>query len=202
MTIATQPARRPNIVLAEDDHEQIVIRQDPETGLRFIVAVHSTALGPSLGGMRLKRYSGGLRDALEDVMGLARTMTLKASAAGLDLGGGKSVMIDDGRPEMREAWLAGAAQVIATPVEDPFGTAGVRQRVLDAWAASPARFREDANAEEDFALGGYRDRLVVELAQNAADAASRDGVAGRLHLRRDPDRLVVANTGALTGEKL
>ena len=44
--------------------------------------------------------------------------------------------------------------------------------------ASPARFREDANAEEDYALGGYRDRVVVELAQNAADAAARAGVPG------------------------
>ena len=61
MTIATQPAQRPNIALAEDDHEQIVIRQDAETGLRLIVAVHSTVLGPSLGGMRLKRYAGGLQ---------------------------------------------------------------------------------------------------------------------------------------------
>ena len=98
--------------LHDDDHEQIVIRQDPETGLRFIVAVHSTVLGPSLGGMRLKRYPGGLREALEDVMGLARTMTLKASAAGLDLGGGKAVMIDDGRSELREERLERAARVI------------------------------------------------------------------------------------------
>ena len=65
---------------------------------------------------------------------------------------------------------------------DPFGTAELRRRVLDAWAASPARFREDANAEEDYALGGYRDRVVVELAQNAADAAARAGVAGGLRL--------------------
>lgn len=101
-----------NIALADDDHEQVVIRQDPETGLRFIVAVHSTVLGPALGGMRLKRYPGGLREALEDVMGLARTMTLKASAAGLELGGGKAVMIDDGRAEMRAARLEGAARVI------------------------------------------------------------------------------------------
>jgi valine dehydrogenase (NAD+) len=112
MTIATQPAQRANIALADDDHEQIVIRQDPETGLRLIVAVHSTVLGPSLGGMRLKRYGGGLREALEDVMGLARTMTLKASAAGLDLGGGKAVMIDDGRTEMRKPRLKAAAHVI------------------------------------------------------------------------------------------
>src|SRR5829696_6080940 len=112
MTIATQPLPRANIALADDDHEQIVIRQDPDTGLRFIVAVHSTVLGPALGGMRLKRYPGGLREALEDVMGLARTMTLKESAAGLDLGGGKAVMIDDGRDELRAARLEGAARVI------------------------------------------------------------------------------------------
>jgi valine dehydrogenase (NAD+) len=98
--------------MADDDHEQIVIRQDKETGLRLIVAVHSTLLGPALGGMRLKRYPGGLREALDDVMGLARTMTLKASAAGLDLGGGKAVMIDDGRPELRTARLEAAARVI------------------------------------------------------------------------------------------
>ena len=65
---------------------------------------------------------------------------------------------------------------------DPFGTEELRGRVLAAWAASPARFREDANAEEDYALGGYRDRVVVELAQNAADAAARAGVPGRLVL--------------------
>src|SRR3954452_8095383 len=112
MTIATRHAPGVNIPMADDDHEQIVVRQDKETGLRFIVAVHSTVLGPALGGMRVKRYPGGLREALEDVMGLARTMTLKASAAGLDLGGGKAVMIDDGRDEMRAARLEAAARVI------------------------------------------------------------------------------------------
>ena len=89
-----------------------MIRQDPATGLRLIVAVHSTVLGPALGGMRLKRYAGGLREALADVMGLARTMTLKAAAAGLELGGGKAVMIDDGRGELREARLEVAGRVI------------------------------------------------------------------------------------------
>ena len=113
MTISATPAvLRSAAEIAEDDHEQIVIRQDPETGLRFIVAVHSTVLGPALGGMRLKRYPGGLREALEDVMGLARTMMLKAAAAGLDLGGGKAVMIDDGNADLRQARLEGAAAVI------------------------------------------------------------------------------------------
>ena len=79
---------------------------------------------------------------------------------------------------------------------DPFATAALRGRVLDAWAASPARFREDANAEEDYALGGYRDRVVVELAQNAADAAARAGVPGRLRLTLRDGTLVASNTGA------
>ncbi|GAA1897080.1 hypothetical protein GCM10009716_03910 [Streptomyces sodiiphilus] len=79
---------------------------------------------------------------------------------------------------------------------DPFGTARLRRGVLDAWAASPARFREDANAEEDLARGGYRDRLVIELAQNASDAAARAGVPGRLLLALGDGGLTAANTGA------
>ncbi|NBE52852.1 sacsin N-terminal ATP-binding-like domain-containing protein [Streptomyces boluensis] len=79
---------------------------------------------------------------------------------------------------------------------DPFGTVGLRRAVLDAWGAAPARFREDANAEEDLALGGYRDRLVVELAQNAADAAARARVPGRLRLTLRDGVLAAANTGA------
>ncbi|WUW26714.1 molecular chaperone Hsp90 [Streptomyces sp. NBC_01463] len=90
----------------------------------------------------------------------------------------------------------------ATEGADPFGTARLRRGVLDAWGAGPARFREDANAEEDLALGGYRDRLVVELAQNAADAAARARVPGRLRLTLRPATatapavLAAANTGA------
>ncbi|UYQ62862.1 sacsin N-terminal ATP-binding-like domain-containing protein [Streptomyces peucetius] len=86
--------------------------------------------------------------------------------------------------------------VRTTEWADPFGTARLRRGVLDAWGASPARFREDANAEEDLALGGYRDRLVVELAQNAADAAARAGVPGRLRLTLSENTLAAANTGA------
>jgi hypothetical protein len=70
--------------------------------------------------------------------------------------------------------------------------------VLAAWAASPARFREDANAEEDLVLGGYRDRVLIELAQNAADAASRAGVRGRLRFELNSADAVLraSNTGA------
>jgi glutamate dehydrogenase/leucine dehydrogenase len=113
MTIVSQPIPAPAAALLhDDDHERIVVRQDPHSGLRMIVAVHSTALGPALGGLRVKRYPGGLREALEDVMTLARTMTLKASAAGLDLGGGKAVILDDGQTDTREARLEAAAGLI------------------------------------------------------------------------------------------
>jgi hypothetical protein len=79
---------------------------------------------------------------------------------------------------------------------DPHDTARLRARVLEAWAASPARFREDANAEDDLVRGGYRDRVVVELAQNAADAATRAGIPGRLRLTLTGRELVASNTGA------
>uniref|UniRef100_UPI0035AB7349 sacsin N-terminal ATP-binding-like domain-containing protein n=1 Tax=Actinotalea sp. C106 TaxID=2908644 RepID=UPI0035AB7349 len=84
---------------------------------------------------------------------------------------------------------------------DPFGTRALRDTVLAAWSASPARFREDANAEEDHAHGYYRDRVVVELAQNAADAAVRAGSRSTLllSLTTGPEgtgTLLAANTGA------
>ena len=85
---------------------------------------------------------------------------------------------------------------MSQPQTDPFDTASLRAAVLDAWRSSPTRFREDANVEEDYALGAYRDRLIVELAQNAADAARSAGVPGRILIRVADDGLVVANTGA------
>lgn len=83
---------------------------------------------------------------------------------------------------------------------DPFGTAALRESVLSAWRDSPTRFREDANAEDDLRVGGYRDRLLVELAQNASDAAAADRVPGVWWLRMvdtaHGTELRAANTGA------
>ncbi|WP_207841496.1 Glu/Leu/Phe/Val family dehydrogenase [Williamsia soli] len=78
----------------ERAHEQVVFCQDSVTGLRAIIALHSTTLGPALGGTRFRAY----RDegsALTDVLRLSRGMTYKAAAAGLELGGGKAVIIGD-----------------------------------------------------------------------------------------------------------
>ncbi len=80
--------------------------------------------------------------------------------------------------------------------DDPFDTAVLRSSTLDAWAASPTRLAEDAAAESDLVTVGYRDRLLTELAANAADAASAAGIAGRLAVWVDGAELHVANTGA------
>ena len=81
-------------------------------------------------------------------------------------------------------------------VTDPFGTADLRRVVLDAWTASPTRFREDANAEDLLAAGGYAGRALVELAANGVDAAVADGVPARLRIRLVDDELRLANAGA------
>jgi len=84
-------------VLAKMDsfeHEQVVFCQDKETGLKAIIAIHDTTLGPALGGTRMWNYDNE-EDALEDVLRLSRGMSFKASISGLDLGGGKAVIIGD-----------------------------------------------------------------------------------------------------------
>src|SRR5436305_3335380 len=77
-----------------EGHEEIVHCADRGSGLRAIIAIHSTALGPALGGVRMRPYQSE-HDALDDVLRLSRAMTYKASLAGIDYGGGKSVIIGD-----------------------------------------------------------------------------------------------------------
>ena len=88
-------------------HEQVTFFYDEKTGLKAIVAIHSTALGPALGGCRVWPYESEAA-ALNDVLRLSRAMTYKNSAMGLPLGGGKAVIIADSRadktPELFEAF--------------------------------------------------------------------------------------------------
>ncbi|MEO5661995.1 MAG: Glu/Leu/Phe/Val dehydrogenase [Nocardioides sp.] len=76
------------------EHEQVVFANDEATGLQAIIAIHSTALGPALGGTRFYPYAS-TDAAIEDVLNLSRGMSYKAALAGLDLGGGKAVIIGD-----------------------------------------------------------------------------------------------------------
>ncbi|MDO9377206.1 MAG: Glu/Leu/Phe/Val dehydrogenase dimerization domain-containing protein [Nocardioidaceae bacterium] len=87
-----------------DGHEQVVFVSDRESGLRAIVAISSTALGPALGGTRFYPYASE-QDALRDVLGLAHSMTYKNALAGLDHGGGKAVVIGDPRRDKTEPLL-------------------------------------------------------------------------------------------------
>src|SRR5207247_747722 len=84
------------------EHEQVSAYYDPTAGYRGIIAIHSTVLGPSLGGTRFWNYASD-EEALVDALRLARGMTYKAAVAGLNLGGGKSVIIGDNRTTRREA---------------------------------------------------------------------------------------------------
>ncbi|MGW4246835.1 sacsin N-terminal ATP-binding-like domain-containing protein, partial [Nocardia sp. NPDC004722] len=86
--------------------------------------------------------------------------------------------------------------MIATDLGDPFGTEALRAGVVAAWRGSPTRLREDAATEADLVRSGYRDRLLTELAQNAADAALKADVPGRVAVWLDGRTLHVANTGA------
>jgi leucine dehydrogenase len=86
------------------DHEQVVFCNDPKTGLKAIIAIHDTTLGPALGGCRFWNYKTE-EDAIFDVMRLSRGMTYKAAVAGLNLGGGKSVIIGDPTKLKSEAFF-------------------------------------------------------------------------------------------------
>lgn len=88
-------------LLAEHSHEQISFFQEPSSGYRGIIAIHDTTLGPALGGTRFWRYASD-REAVIDALRLARGMTYKAAVAGLNLGGGKSVILGDNRTTRRE----------------------------------------------------------------------------------------------------
>src|SRR5215210_7353138 len=87
--------------LASMGHEQIVMCSDPSCGYKGILAVHSTKLGPALGGTRFWQYATD-EEAITDALRLSRGMTYKNAVAGLDLGGGKSVIIGDNRTSDRE----------------------------------------------------------------------------------------------------
>lgn len=85
-------------------HEQVVFCNDPSTGLKAIIGVHNTILGPSLGGVRMWPYKSEA-EALNDALRLSRGMTFKNSIAGLNLGGGKAVIIGDARTQKNEALM-------------------------------------------------------------------------------------------------
>jgi leucine dehydrogenase len=97
--LANNPVIAP---MSKYNHEQLLFCNDNDTGLKAIIAVHNTTLGPALGGTRMWTYNNEL-EALNDVLRLSRGMTYKNSISGLNLGGGKAVIIGDSRSMKSEA---------------------------------------------------------------------------------------------------
>jgi leucine dehydrogenase len=106
-SVTQQPAatvEKPFEGMTLGGHEQVTFCYDEATGLRAIIAVHNTVLGPSLGGLRMWKYANET-EALNDVLRLSRGMTYKASITGLNLGGGKAVIIGDSKKDKSEALI-------------------------------------------------------------------------------------------------
>jgi valine dehydrogenase (NAD+) len=97
--------------LKDAGHEQVVFCQDPQSGLKAIIAIYSTALGPALGGTRFYPYPSEAA-ALEDVLKLSRAMAYKAACAGVDLGGGKAVILGDPTTQKTEPLLRAYGRMV------------------------------------------------------------------------------------------
>jgi leucine dehydrogenase len=97
--------------LSAHDYQQLLFANDNQSGLRAIIAIHDTTLGPALGGIRMWPFASE-DEALEDVLRLSRGMTYKAAISGVDLGGGKSVIIGDSRTEKTGALLRAMGRFI------------------------------------------------------------------------------------------
>lgn len=89
-------------ILETMGHEEVVFCHNPAVGLKAIIAIHNTTLGPALGGTRMWAYKND-QEALEDALRLSRGMTYKSAAAGLNFGGGKAVIIGDSKKEKTES---------------------------------------------------------------------------------------------------
>jgi len=201
-------------------HEQVVFCQDPASGLRAVIAIYSTALGPALGGTRFYPYAGE-DEALADVLDLSQAMAYKAACAGLDLGGGKAAVIGDPRSDKSEALLRaygrfvqclGGRYVTACDVGTYVEDMDVVARECDfVTGRSPAR----GGAGDSSILTAYGVfqalRAVAEAVWGAPSLAGRRvGVSGvgkvgrRLvdHLLADGAAVVVADVSAEAVERV
>jgi len=126
-----------------DNHEQVVFCQDKNTGLKAIIAIHNTQLGPALGGSRMYPYSK-IEDAIEDVLRLSKGMTYKASVANLNLGGGKAVIIGDPKKLGNEAFFRTFGRFVQS----------LSGRYITAEdVGTSTKFMEWTSQETDYAVG-------------------------------------------------
>ncbi|MGN1399968.1 MAG: branched-chain amino acid dehydrogenase [Bacillus sp. (in: firmicutes)] len=165
------------------DYEQLLFCQDEQSGLKAIIAIHDTTLGPALGGTRMWTYKSE-GDAIEDALRLAKGMTYKNAAAGLNLGGGKTVIIGDPRKDKNEEmfrafgrYIQGlngryiTAEDVGTTVED---MDLIHEETDYVTGISPA-FGSSGNPSPVTAYGVYRGMKAA-----AKEAFGNDSLEGRV----------------------
>lgn len=194
-----------------DDHEQVLFCHDPDIGLRAIIAVHSTALGPAAGGCRMHPYDSETA-ALTDVLRLSKGMSYKNAVAGLPLGGGKCVIIADPDSSDKAALLRGFARHIQS-LNGRYWTAidvGVGPQDADIMAeecdyifARASQYEAGFNPSSFTALGGFagiRAAVASRLGRTdlgglrvAVQGLGATGFALCQHLKEAGAALVVAD---------
>ncbi|MFJ8067662.1 branched-chain amino acid dehydrogenase [Peribacillus sp. NPDC096447] len=169
--------------LEKYDYEQLLFCQDKQSGLKAIIAIHDTTLGPALGGTRMWTYASE-EDAIEDALRLSRGMTYKNAAAGLNLGGGKTVIIGDPRKDKNEEmfrafgrYIQGlngryiTAEDVGTTVED---MDLIHEETNFVTGISPA-FGSSGNPSPVTAYGVYRGMKAA-----AKEAFGTDSLEGKV----------------------
>ncbi|WP_018923885.1 Glu/Leu/Phe/Val family dehydrogenase [Salsuginibacillus kocurii] len=164
------------------DYEQVVVCQDKASGLKAIIAIHDTTLGPALGGTRMWKYNSE-EEAFEDALRLAKGMTYKNAAAGLNLGGGKTVIMGDPRADKNEEmfrafgrYIQGlngryiTAEDVGTTVED---MDYIHEETDYVTGISPA-FGSSGNPSPITAYGAY-----VGMKAAAKEAYGSDDLSGK-----------------------
>lgn len=146
-----------------DQHEQVIFCHDPKIGLRAIIAIHSTALGPAAGGCRMHPYASD-EEALTDVLRLSKGMSYKNAVAGLPLGGGKSVIIadpdDPNKPELLRAFAKHVQSLQGrywTAIDVGVGPndADIMAENCDYIFARASQYEEGFNPSSFTAYGGF-----------------------------------------------
>ncbi|SET59938.1 leucine dehydrogenase [Salinibacillus kushneri] len=169
--------------MEQDEYEQVVFCQDKDSGLKAIIAIHDTTLGPALGGTRMWTYASE-EDAVIDALRLSKGMTYKNAAAGLNLGGGKTVIIGDPKKDKNEAMLRAfgryiqglngryiTAEDVGTTVED---MDTIYQETNYVTGISQA-FGSSGNPSPATAYGVYRGMKAA-----AKEAFGTDNLEGRV----------------------
>jgi leucine dehydrogenase len=165
------------------DYEQLILCQDKQSGLKAIIAIHDTTLGPALGGTRMWTYESE-EEAIEDALRLARGMTYKNAAAGLNLGGGKTVIIGDPRIDKNEEMFRAFGRYIQglngryITAEDVGTTVAdmdlIHEETDYVTGISPA-FGSSGNPSPVTAYGVYRGMKAA-----AQEAFGTDSLAGKV----------------------